>query len=157
MSKTTGMEEYLMSKCTSNSISNCDIKRSLKNQIDNGEKKYKNKMDSIYRRVMKMKPNITTKIMVKNSYESYLVHNMCKKYNEIKTILQNIFYNDISGLIASYYTTRKESDSIVDLNQQYSKIDKINTYQCCYECRVEKKFIKSKHPVKYVRIRSFNN
>jgi hypothetical protein len=148
------MQEYLISKCVGD-VDKTSLKWSLQPQIDNGEKKYKNKMDLIYKRVMRMKPNITTNIIVKNSYESYLVHNMCKKYDKIKTRLQYIVCNDIAGLIASYCTTRKKSESIIDLNQQYSKIDRIEVDQCCYACSVEKKFITSKHPRKYVRVKSF--
>jgi hypothetical protein len=82
-------------------------------------------------------------------------HKMCEKYDKIKIIISYIFCNEISGLIASYCTTRKESKGIIDLNHQYSKVDEMKVYQCCCMCNVRKTFVKSKHPAKYVVVKSF--
>ena len=149
------MEGHLMSKVKCiGTVSEQHIIWSLKNQVDNSEKKYNKRMEFFRKQIAKMKPNITKKYMTKNSYERYLLHDMCKAYDKIKSVLDNIFISDISGIIASYCTTRKESKGIVELSQYCSKLEKIIVSQCCYQCRVNKKVITSQHPISYVSIKS---
>ena len=57
-----------------------------------------------------MKPNIIKQYIVKNSYERYLLHDMCKTYDKIlSSLLQQCVISDISSIIVLYCTTKNQT------------------------------------------------